>query len=101
MSWVAMHGTLNTQDRVMKWQPRKQMHCALCGQGMDSHEHLFFSFQYSSQVWDIIKNDAKISLGSIAWKDVIELMIKQPNISSNWVVINKLIFNDVIYCIWA
>ena len=59
VSWVAMHGRLNTQDRIVQWFPGKQMQCALCAQGIDSHEHLFFKCRYSSHIWNKVKKKPK------------------------------------------
>lgn len=41
--WLAIHGRLSTQDRLLKWYPDKIMNCFLCGSGIDSHNHLFLN----------------------------------------------------------
>ncbi|GJZ70110.1 RNA-directed DNA polymerase, eukaryota, reverse transcriptase zinc-binding domain protein, partial [Tanacetum coccineum] len=53
--WLVRHRRLPTQDRLMAWNKNLQLICPLCNKGKDSHDHLFFSCDYSKEVWKKIK----------------------------------------------
>ncbi|GKB34240.1 zinc finger, PHD-type, C1-like protein [Tanacetum coccineum] len=64
VTWLVVHERLSTQDMLSLWFPEKQMQCPLCNKEMDSHDHLFFSCDYSSNVWNALITDVKIDVQS-------------------------------------
>ncbi|GJV18773.1 RNA-directed DNA polymerase, eukaryota, reverse transcriptase zinc-binding domain protein [Tanacetum coccineum] len=81
---------LPTQDRLAKWYPNKVMNCALCSQGQDSHQHLFFQCPYSKQVWNKAKLKADMNIGSCNWKENMEYIKDLPSTKNIWTVVKKL-----------
>ncbi|PWA47412.1 hypothetical protein CTI12_AA483670 [Artemisia annua] len=51
ITWLAVNERLNTQDRLLGWNPNRQMQCAFCIKEADSHDHLFFSCEVTSKIW--------------------------------------------------
>ncbi|XP_071700348.1 uncharacterized protein [Rutidosis leptorrhynchoides] len=56
LMWVAIQKRLVTHDRLQKWYTNLNLKCALCDQGNDSHEHLFFKFVYAAEIWKRLKD---------------------------------------------
>ncbi|XP_071707941.1 uncharacterized protein [Rutidosis leptorrhynchoides] len=56
ISWLAVQQRLLTQDRLMKWYPHEVFKCNFCGKHEDSHSHLFFKCEFTSQVWGKTKS---------------------------------------------
>ena len=52
--WMAIHGKLSTQDRIMKWKSTVLL-CPLCNKENDSHSHLFFKCEFSKKIWEKLK----------------------------------------------
>ncbi|GKB51917.1 reverse transcriptase zinc-binding domain-containing protein [Tanacetum coccineum] len=74
--WLAMIGRLLTQDRIMACGTHSGLLCPLCNKENDSHKHLFFSCNYSKEVWRRIA--AKMNLRKIdfSWEEVIDEILK-------------------------
>ncbi|GKC88484.1 RNA-directed DNA polymerase, eukaryota, reverse transcriptase zinc-binding domain protein [Tanacetum coccineum] len=53
--WMAVKGKLVTQDKLAKWYPDRIDKCPLCLKVEDSHKHLFFDCEFSSEVWENIQ----------------------------------------------
>ncbi|GJX66938.1 RNA-directed DNA polymerase, eukaryota, reverse transcriptase zinc-binding domain protein [Tanacetum coccineum] len=51
VTWLAIQKRLMTQDKLMIWRPNEDLKCALCSKYNDSHNHLFFTCEFSKEVW--------------------------------------------------
>lgn len=71
--WLAINRRLQTQDRMMKWNP-SQMLCPLCNKINDSHTHLFFQCDFSMAIWRYMKKKMSINNVPDAWDSVIRMM---------------------------
>ncbi|XP_022003579.1 uncharacterized protein LOC110901032 [Helianthus annuus] len=63
--WLIIRRKLLTQDKIIKWGHARRrgmnmMCCLLCYKDYDSHDHLFFSCYYSTQVWYHIRAYAEM-----------------------------------------
>ncbi|GJU96970.1 RNA-directed DNA polymerase, eukaryota, reverse transcriptase zinc-binding domain protein [Tanacetum coccineum] len=97
---LLIHERLPTQDRLSKWYPNRVMKCAMYFEIQDSHRHLFFKCQYSSQVWNKAVLKSKINNGNCDWKVILESMKRLPCKKNIWIVVNKLVFAATIYFLW-
>ncbi|KAJ9535252.1 hypothetical protein OSB04_un001657 [Centaurea solstitialis] len=66
--WVACHQRHPTHDRMMNWKhDPPDWKCALCGECMDSHAHLFFDCTYSNKVWHEICSRVHWTMVEESW----------------------------------
>ncbi|GJY05634.1 RNA-directed DNA polymerase, eukaryota, reverse transcriptase zinc-binding domain protein, partial [Tanacetum coccineum] len=52
VSWLAVQKRLMTQDKLLRWRPNDDLKCALCNKCPDSHNHLFFTCDFSKGIWN-------------------------------------------------
>ena len=64
-----------TCDRMLKWNPAIDHVCVLCKQEMETRNHLFYSFLYSSQVWKKLMNGLLLTRYTEKWEDIIALLL--------------------------
>ena len=51
ISWMAVLNRLPTLDRLSAWGLVQDGTCRLCQNGMEARDHLFFSCNFSKEVW--------------------------------------------------
>ncbi|GKB36272.1 RNA-directed DNA polymerase, eukaryota, reverse transcriptase zinc-binding domain protein [Tanacetum coccineum] len=51
VTWLAIQKRLMTHDKILVWRPNEDFKCALCSNCPDSHNHLFFSCEFSKEIW--------------------------------------------------
>ncbi|XP_074305053.1 uncharacterized protein LOC141639983 [Silene latifolia] len=56
IGWMVMHKGLNTRDKLYQLQISDRDSCVICEQAIETHEHLFCSCAYGSQVIDGIES---------------------------------------------
>lgn len=52
VTWLAIQARLPTRDRLVSWGMNVPAACPLCLDGLETHDHLFFTCDFSKQVWD-------------------------------------------------
>lgn len=67
---------------------------------MDSHNHLFFNCEYSNQIWNGLKIDARMNTKNNNWKDIISYVEKMPTVNNIWSVLRRLVPAATVYHIW-
>ncbi|GJZ55432.1 RNA-directed DNA polymerase, eukaryota, reverse transcriptase zinc-binding domain protein [Tanacetum coccineum] len=98
--WLAMHGRLATQDRIMAWNKQKDLLCPLCNKVNDSHEHLLFRCQYSTEIWESLTDKMGIQKWDIDWRKMMdEITINCRNSIQS--VLNGMIMAAAVYYIWT
>ncbi|GAA0183502.1 hypothetical protein LIER_30899 [Lithospermum erythrorhizon] len=63
---LLMKNRLSTKDRLCKWGMEVDPHYVMCG-GIETHDHLFFECQFSTQVWRMVLQRLKEYKGAQAW----------------------------------
>ncbi|CAA7016344.1 unnamed protein product [Microthlaspi erraticum] len=99
ISWLAVLNRLVTRDRMRSWGLVVPEEYLLCGSSVESRNHLFFSCSYSQTVWNSFFTHGTLSPptdfdGIISW-------ISTCLNSSNLRTICKLLFQAVVYYLWA
>ncbi|KAK4726976.1 hypothetical protein R3W88_031893 [Solanum pinnatisectum] len=61
--YVAIHRRLYTKDRLSNWGIIRDDVCALCKAEVETHQHLFFSCNFSKQIWHKMLNWLLITRG--------------------------------------
>lgn len=97
--WLGLKGRLSTKDRL--WLQEVDLSCSLCGNGLESIQHLFFQCQVSACVWNNIRdwmglNRSMSTLASAAkW-------LKKTVKGTSWLAKSKRIaLAATVYFIWV
>ncbi|GJW84353.1 RNA-directed DNA polymerase, eukaryota, reverse transcriptase zinc-binding domain protein, partial [Tanacetum coccineum] len=90
---------LMTQDRIKIWRPNDDLKCGLCNKCNDSHEHLFFTCEFSKVVWNELQNMLNIRF-SDRWNLIISEMIALPLNRNIWSIVRRIVLNAAVYFIW-
>ena len=96
--WLAVRRKLGTQDRLHNVPIGTT--CLLCNAQLETHDHLFFECQYSSQLWLSISLKGGFTTPRTTWSNLVEW------ISSRWKGKNllikswKLCLSITIYHLW-
>ncbi|GJV48458.1 RNA-directed DNA polymerase, eukaryota, reverse transcriptase zinc-binding domain protein [Tanacetum coccineum] len=56
VTWLAIQERLMAQDRIKIWRPNNDLKCGLCSKCSDSHDHLFFTCEFSKEVCHELQN---------------------------------------------
>ena len=60
-------GLLHTMDKFHVYQIINSSICILCGSHIETHDHLFFHYPFSTSVWGLRR--AGLLLVSLLWRD--------------------------------
>ncbi|KAJ9536721.1 hypothetical protein OSB04_un000106 [Centaurea solstitialis] len=97
--WTACVRRLPTQDRISIWKHEPpNLVCPLCGDGPDSHTHLFFTCVFAKEVWSAIRVRMEWEDFPDAWDDIM-VAISDP-VTSPKGLVRKLSLAASVYAIW-
>lgn len=98
ITWVAIQHRLYTEDRLVLFGTKSVSRCSFCT-GSESHDHLFFSCPFSTQVWNQTLSFLDLKWSPRPWDNWVAHIstIKGKNMKS---LITKLAFITTIYHIW-
>ncbi|KAG7560036.1 Reverse transcriptase zinc-binding domain, partial [Arabidopsis thaliana x Arabidopsis arenosa] len=99
ITWIAINNRLATGDRLIKWNASSNGSCVLCGQGVETRDHLFFSCHYSSQVWSALARDMLGSNFTARWESLLPLL-NAPSTPRLHLFVLRYVFQLTIYSIW-
>ncbi|XP_022040987.1 uncharacterized protein LOC110943552 [Helianthus annuus] len=100
-----MKRKLLTQDKILSWDlaRRKNMNmlcCLLCYANHDSHEHLFFECEFSSQVWFMVRSKVGMDMVSAKWNDIVVCLRDRAKSKSVSDYVTRLLVAASAYFIW-
>ncbi|KAJ6673638.1 hypothetical protein OIU85_012630 [Salix viminalis] len=98
--WLAARGRLRTKDRLPNITEEDGI-CKLCRREGESHDHLFFHYGYSKQVWDLIASKANITWPTLPWQELLSWIERRSTTKGNfhqW--ISFLALSSTIYHLW-
>ncbi|GJZ41493.1 RNA-directed DNA polymerase, eukaryota, reverse transcriptase zinc-binding domain protein [Tanacetum coccineum] len=76
------------KDRIMAWSSDQHMKCPLCKVINDSHNHLFFECEYSSEIWDQLKKKMDNKWLANSWDVVVDQCANKER--NAWIFKNEL-----------
>ena len=97
--WFAILHRLSTHDRIFMFTPGP-LACHLCHQGMESHDHLFFTCPYSSFVWQGIQHRLGVAVPSSSWDSIIAWAGDTWRKNAPGHIIPRICLGVVVYSIW-
>ncbi|XP_071687206.1 uncharacterized protein [Rutidosis leptorrhynchoides] len=98
--WLAVQQRLTTQDRLKVSYPNEVFICSLCGKHEDSHPHLFFKCEFSSQVWE---NTKKMLVYKGLHNDlglIVNDFARYPARKDIRNILNKIAVAATVYYVW-
>ncbi|XP_022003148.1 uncharacterized protein LOC110900572 [Helianthus annuus] len=105
LMWLIMRRKLLTQDKILSWDlsRRKNMNmlcCLLCYANHDSHEHLFFECEFSSQVWVMVRSKVGMDMVPAKWNDIVLWLRDRAKSKSVSDYVTRLLVAASAYFIW-
>ncbi|XP_071715062.1 uncharacterized protein [Rutidosis leptorrhynchoides] len=100
--WLLMGERIKTQDKLKAWEKRDHviLLCPFCRNQEDSHNHLFFECNFSSQVWHKILSLCYFSSDPGGWKQTVASMAPLAHRKSVRMVVTKLLLAATVYYLW-
>ncbi|XP_019225247.1 PREDICTED: uncharacterized protein LOC109206839 [Nicotiana attenuata] len=98
--YLALQERLSTKDRMSKWGIQVEQTCPLCEQEMESHQHLFFSCKYSTEIWSKILTWLGITRQVYSWKDEVEWATRNITGKGAKTELYRLSVAGAIYHVW-
>ncbi|KAJ9536739.1 hypothetical protein OSB04_un000124 [Centaurea solstitialis] len=71
--------------------------CVFCGNGQDSHDHLFFMCSYTREVWQRVKHEVGLHGFPELWSDILILLADNRGPRRK---VQKLALVGSVYFIW-
>ena len=97
--WLAILNKLYTQDRIWKFTPRP-LACVLCHKALESHDHLFFTCDYSSFIWQEIMSRFTMDGSPLDWSSIILWAASKWKSKKPKDIMPRMCFGATIYAIW-
>ncbi|GKC05518.1 RNA-directed DNA polymerase, eukaryota, reverse transcriptase zinc-binding domain protein, partial [Tanacetum coccineum] len=97
--WMAIKGKLATQDNIMKWN-NSLLLCPLCSKCNDSHNHLFFKCDFSTQIWQEMSHKMNMGLSPNNWSEIVNKVAELPCTNAIRSILRRLILATSVYYIW-
>ncbi|PWA52120.1 reverse transcriptase zinc-binding domain-containing protein [Artemisia annua] len=98
--WLAVQNKLTTQDMIKRWGSYDMMVCSLCMKNSDSHDHLFFECDFSSQLWNYMQLKLGIKRIEQSWVRNVEILAEMYNGNSIGSVLRRISLAACVYFIW-
>ncbi|GKC56750.1 hypothetical protein Tco_1084348 [Tanacetum coccineum] len=100
--WLVVKQRLKTQDKVASWEVSDSLMsvCLLCELVSDSHEHIFFEYSFSQQVWNHMKAYAGLPNSSHVFSQILLEVSPFAKRKSSRSVIAKLVLAASAYFLW-
>ncbi|XP_024010326.1 uncharacterized protein LOC112085350 [Eutrema salsugineum] len=100
VTWLAAKNRLSTGDRMIKWNSNVNPKCVLCGDFIETRDHLFFECTYTQTLWKALAATIMGSDFTITWASLVEGM-SRPLGKSVTSFITRYVFQAAIYSIWC
>ncbi|XP_026431629.1 uncharacterized protein LOC113328844 [Papaver somniferum] len=101
ISWLAFHRRLKTRSKLLGWGTISDASCILCGEAMETEDHLFHDCMFSSGIWNgILLKLVYVRVLPNTWEEEIYWCLQNFKGHDSVAVINRLVLNAFIYHIW-
>ncbi|XP_031124367.1 uncharacterized protein LOC116027080 [Ipomoea triloba] len=98
-SWMCLKGRLPTKDRLKKFLEMDET-CSFCGKEQENSNHLFFSCDFSKQVWEEVRAKLGITRKTCSLKGAIKWVYRDTRGSRVHSKIGPVAILCTVYHIW-
>lgn len=98
-TWLVIQDRLPTRDRLLKWGLQVEGRCLLCNSNPESRDHLFFSCNYSYDLWAMVARRLQL-VPSRHWPITIQQLIALPPPASQR-ILTRLAWQATLYWLWT
>ncbi|XP_060182445.1 uncharacterized protein LOC132612126 [Lycium barbarum] len=98
--YLAIHGRLQTKDRVARWNEIEDLSCPLCAGQSETLEHLFFLCPVSGEIWRRVLRWQGITRIPTTWCDEVNWAMNNAKGNSVEAHIYKMTLAAGVYLIW-
>ncbi|XP_021848031.1 uncharacterized protein [Spinacia oleracea] len=95
--WLAIQNRLATKDRLIKWNILVVSTCGLCNQQDEDISHLFFSYKYSTEVWEMVLQNLGVQRSVLQWQEEVSWAVKKSRSSRKSDVSCAMAFIESVY----
>ncbi|XP_021835812.1 uncharacterized protein [Spinacia oleracea] len=100
IGWLAIQNKLATKDILLKWNFSIDGKCGLCQLGDETPSHLFFSCQFSQEVWSLILQNLGVGRSILPWNDEVQRAVKKSRRSKNADCSYSIAFLETVYSMY-
>lgn len=100
ISWLLLQDRLATCSYLQKVGVHVDDMCCLCGNEVETMDHLFFGCEFSSEVWTGVAAYAGISRRPVKWTDERPFLVTQCSTNSGKQRLYRCFISVVVYNIW-
>ncbi|GJY43525.1 RNA-directed DNA polymerase, eukaryota, reverse transcriptase zinc-binding domain protein [Tanacetum coccineum] len=97
--WLAIQNRLMTQDKLLIWRPNDDLKCVLCSKCPDSHNHFFFTCEFSKGIWNELLQMLNVRLYECGDQIINEIKALPANRNILGIV-RRLACDAAVYYIW-
>ncbi|XP_060216340.1 uncharacterized protein LOC132643835 [Lycium barbarum] len=98
--YLSICGRLLTKDRLAKWGCIDDVQCPLCEAHDEGCEHLFFTCNFSKQIWTSLLKRQGIARQAMNWQQEIQWALTHARGRSTNAEIYRMTLAGSIYHIW-
>ncbi|XP_013739454.2 uncharacterized protein LOC106442299 [Brassica napus] len=97
--WVALRQRLKTYDRIQQWNGAVDATCVLCKVTNETCHHLFFSCDYSKQIWKALVGRILQRAFTTSWNELIEI-ISSARMPPTEQFLIRYAFQATVHALW-
>ncbi|XP_057808524.1 uncharacterized protein LOC131023004 [Salvia miltiorrhiza] len=98
--WLAILKRMATCDRLLRFGIQCEQVCCLCKQENESLNHLFFTCEFSAQVWRKLANWCGVRQQAFAWDAEVEYLENQGTSNTGKQLMYRLVVATAVYHLW-
>ncbi|XP_038994912.1 uncharacterized protein LOC120119092 [Hibiscus syriacus] len=91
---------LPTKDRLIRFGLEMDNGCIMCGNGLETRDHLFANCSFAKEVWDAVLVVCGIRSGLYNWDERMDWLVENLRGKSPRVRFLKLAWTVYLYHIW-
>ncbi|GKB63449.1 hypothetical protein Tco_0919635 [Tanacetum coccineum] len=95
--WLAIQRRLFTRDMILIWNHNAGLKFPFSKNCPDSHNHLYFQFDYLKKIWRALKKKTKMVNMPNDWKGIIDAMNMQRKENTIKSVLRRLVMEVAVY----
>lgn len=98
--WLAIKERLNTKDKLASWGITTDPTCVLCGQELETMNHLFFQCSFSAELKEIVLSKCLITKATQPWRNEVIWAVGKFSRKCFSNTLCKLAWAALVYHIW-